>query len=318
MFTLSKSAPTGSSTLSVNATASTVTGVYVVVVTAQSGPLSHTITIIIIIPDFSIRATPASTRIILGVNLSSATSNINITSTRGLYGTISLTGNITPITTSSPTFQIVPTLSLPKDGSNTFLLNITATSSTPAQNYTITITAVAGGVSHSTTIYLEIIRPTIQLQTPILQTGSGTTTVTAGQPVTVYVQVANPTKVNISITVALDVYNGIGNTNLTVVHKDLNLQPGDNLTVTLPWDTTSSTPGKYRVYVRVISSNMIVDQSRSLSSITLNAAPQNTGQLPGGNALWIGIIVAAGLAIAGYFYYRRRKTSSQTQRPTGT
>lgn len=146
---------TTSSTLSVSTSTTTPPGTYPLTITGVSGTLTHTATATLVVnprPDFSLSASPSSQ----SVNPGGGTSyNVAINPIGGFSDqvTLSLTGQPGGVT---PTFTPNPATS-----SATLSLNTSAT--TPVGTYTLTITGVDGGLSHSTTVTLVVALPDFTL-----------------------------------------------------------------------------------------------------------------------------------------------------------
>jgi hypothetical protein len=153
---------TGRDNVTVATTSSTNTGFYVVRVNA-TGVVSHVgysqfLLISVLVPDFKITASPASPNPVSPG--SSATSTITLTSLFNFTGSATVTSTVTSspagatsIPVPSPSPQQV---SLTAGGTNSFILTISTTASTTSGTYTITVTGVSGGLTHSAQILLTI------------------------------------------------------------------------------------------------------------------------------------------------------------------
>ena len=142
---------TGSSTLTVDTTASTPAGTYSLSLKGASGTLSHTVTLTLIVvaatKDFTISISPESEGIAAG---NSATFTVTTTAVDGFNSSIALTLAGLP---SNATGTFKPTSIT---GAGTSTLTVTTKTTTPVGNYTLTITGKSGSLVHSATATLTI------------------------------------------------------------------------------------------------------------------------------------------------------------------
>ncbi len=140
---------TATSTLTVS---SDTIGNYTVAVTGTSGSLAHSVSILVIVSDFSISISPSSLSLPRGT---SGVSLITLTSLNGFTGTISLSAVVSP--TSGPRTSLSSSsVALTSGGQGTSTLNVRATHKTPIGGYTITITGTSGSLSHSITLTVNV------------------------------------------------------------------------------------------------------------------------------------------------------------------
>ena len=141
----SENPATTSSTLTITTTAATPLGTYPLTITGVSGSLTHTVTatLIVLVPDFAISATPASRTVLLGA---SATYSVVISPTGGFADPVTLGAGGLP---ANSTAVFSPN---PANGSST--LTITTSANTPAGSYPVTITGVSGSLTHSASVTL--------------------------------------------------------------------------------------------------------------------------------------------------------------------
>jgi parallel beta-helix repeat protein len=120
------------------------------------------------VPDFSIRASPASLTIQEG---GSDTSIITITSIGGFNQPVQLTMSGAPsgVTTTLNPEQITP----PADGSITSNLTVSVSTTATLETYTLTVTGTSGTIIHSVDISLEITAfpPPMENQPPVANAG---------------------------------------------------------------------------------------------------------------------------------------------------
>src|SRR5258708_3810461 len=118
-------------------------------------------------PDFTIASSPISVSVAQG---SSGNSTITTAVSGGFNSSVVLTATGLP---SGATAGFSPS-SIAAPGSGTSLITLTASASTPAGTYPITVTGTGGGKTHSTTVSLVV----------TTSGGGGVTTLTSGVPVT--------------------------------------------------------------------------------------------------------------------------------------
>ena len=127
-------------------------------------------------PDFSLSASPSTQAVIQG---NSTSYNLTVTPNNGFSGQVTLSVSGLP-TGANGSFTTNPTTS-------TSSLSVTTGATTPAGNYTLTITGVSGSLTHTTTATLVVTQPDFSLTaTPSTQTvtqGNGTSYNVAVNPV---------------------------------------------------------------------------------------------------------------------------------------
>src|SRR5882762_2118779 len=140
---------TATSTLTVS---SGTIGNYTVIVTGASGSLSHSVSVLVIVSDFSISINPSSLTLPRGA---SGTSLITLNSLNGFSGTVTLSTVVSP--TSGPrTTLSSSSVALTPGGQSTSTLSMRTQHKTPIGTYTITVTATSGSISHSVTLTVNI------------------------------------------------------------------------------------------------------------------------------------------------------------------
>jgi subtilase family serine protease len=147
---------TGTSVLTLTASATATTGTSTVTITGTSGSLTATTTLALTVnstatPAFSVSASPTSVTVTQGT---SGTSTITVTSTGGFNSatTLSASGLPSGVTAAFSTNPVTP----PANGSASSTLTLTASASATVGTATVTITGTSGSTSHSATITLTV------------------------------------------------------------------------------------------------------------------------------------------------------------------
>lgn len=153
------------SKITISTSTATSLGNYTLSISGKTLSLSHSVTLsITVLPDFSITTNPAS---VIALPGSRTFSTIALTS-RGFAGTISLSIVTSPTLIAGPeAFLNESIVALSAGQSASVLLEIFTFLSTSPGNYTITVTATSGVLSHSATVSLKIPAPLLIL-TPSL------------------------------------------------------------------------------------------------------------------------------------------------------
>jgi uncharacterized membrane protein len=150
-FTFNPSAVQGSglSSLAIVPGPNTPGGTYTLTITGTSGPLVHsaTATLTILVPDFSLSASPASQEILVG---QSTSYTVTLSPINSYSGTVSFTVSGLP-TDAVPTFN-PPSLNT----SGTTNLSITTKNTTPPGTYPLTITGSDGTLTHTFSVTLKV------------------------------------------------------------------------------------------------------------------------------------------------------------------
>src|SRR2546425_2114756 len=140
---------TATSTLTVS---SGTIGNYTVTVTGTSGSLVHSVSIAVIVSDFSISVNPSSLSLPRG---SSGTSLITLTSLNGFTGTVTLSTTVSP--TSGPRTSLSSsTVTLTSGGQTTSTLSVRAQHKTPIGGANQNVNGNNRSLSHSITITVNI------------------------------------------------------------------------------------------------------------------------------------------------------------------
>ena len=140
---------TGTSVLTLTASASATTGGATVTITGTSGSLAHTTTVSLTVngtPNFSLGASPTSVTITQGG--AGGTSTISVTAQNGFTGSVTMSASGLP---SGVTAAFSPN---PTAASSTLTLTASGTATTGAA--TVTITGTSGSLTHTTTVSLTV------------------------------------------------------------------------------------------------------------------------------------------------------------------
>src|SRR5712692_3191505 len=124
---------------------------YTLTIVGSSGSLIHSISVTVNVGDFSINASPNS----LTVPASqSGIVTITIASIFGFSNTVSLSHSVLP---AGPSLSVSPSsVPVSSGGTGTSILTIVVPSSAVNGLYIITVNAVSGGASHTTSISLTV------------------------------------------------------------------------------------------------------------------------------------------------------------------
>ncbi len=121
-------------------------------ITGTSGRLVRSVSVTVVVSDFSISINPSSLSLPRGT---SGASLITLTSLNGFAGTVTLSKVVSP--TLGPRKSLSSSsVTLSPGGQGTSTLTVKAQHKTPIGGCTITVTATSGSVSHSVTITVNI------------------------------------------------------------------------------------------------------------------------------------------------------------------
>ena len=144
----------GTSTMTMTVASSTATGTYLITVTGTSGSTTQTTTVSLTVtgisPNFTISASPKSLTVARG---GSGTSTIATSISGGFNSAITLSASGQG---SGQTVTFSPS-SIAAPGSGTSTMTIRVSSRSRLGSRTITITARGGGVTHTTTVTLDVV-----------------------------------------------------------------------------------------------------------------------------------------------------------------
>ena len=138
----------GRSNLTITMSTGVQPGNYTITVTATYGLLTHVAQLTLTASDYGIIASSGTLVIQAGSN---STQTLSLWSIYGFTGNIALTATISP---TGPTSSLNPSMVSLASNTGTSNLTILVPSSTPAGNYTLTIVATSGTLTH--TIFVEI------------------------------------------------------------------------------------------------------------------------------------------------------------------
>jgi uncharacterized membrane protein len=248
----------GSGSATVSCAAITV-GNYTLIVTGSSGTLVHSVSVTIRVTDFGITGNPTSLVVPVGSN---STSVILLTSLGGYSGNVTLiVAGISASTAqggvgpggSGHVFYLAPFASVPgvsinpaiiylgPGGQGRSVLNVTLSQNVSPGNYTITLTAKDGSLSHS--MYITIVatdfRFVSQPATVTLSPGGSTS-------MTVWLQGFNTFQNTVNLTVQNPTGGPQGVLNSSAVNVNSTGPSGVGLIITAP---STTPPGNYTVTI---------------------------------------------------------------------
>jgi uncharacterized membrane protein len=229
----SSAAVPGTATLTVKTSSNTTAGTYTLTIKGTSGSLSHstTVTLNVVVPDFTVSASPSSGSVTQG---QAATFSVSVGVLNGYTGTVTLTASGYPPSASvtySPSSVAAPA------GST---LTVKTAATTPGGTYTLTLTGTSSTkVVHTTTVTLTVIAPDFTVSS-----SAGPATILQGQ--------------SASYPIAVDVLNGFAGsvaltaagypTGATVTFAPSSVAAPGTSTLTLK-TTGTTTIGTYTVTV---------------------------------------------------------------------
>ena len=293
-------------------------GDYTVTVTAISGVGNrtsvHAVTfpVTVIAKGFSVALSTSVETVAV-----SGSTSLNVTivgNGLGLNDTINVklefsSSNLSPLPDINPRAENVSIT--PTSQNSTITATITASSSTPAGDYTLTITA-SGHIHQSNPVRITVTMLLIVVETAsphdvaVNYAKPSTTSATIGSTVNITITVINNGKLPENVTIqAIVADQTVGVMNVT------DLAPGQNVTVTIPWNTSGYSSGAYMIGGKVKGVNGETNLSDNLlrysTPVTLN--PANTSILNNAYTvpiIIIGVIIVAAIAMGLFLLPRRR------------
>jgi kumamolisin len=146
---------TGTSTMTMTAASSTVAGTYSITVTGTSGSITETTKVSLTVtgpnPNFTVSASPSAISVARG---SSGTTTITTTVSGGFNAAIALSvgiGGSNQSVTFSPG-------SIPAPGAGKSTMTVKVGKSAALGNHTVTVTAKGGGITHTTTVTVDVLQ----------------------------------------------------------------------------------------------------------------------------------------------------------------
>jgi hypothetical protein len=146
-------------------------GNYFVTVTGTSGSISHSVTLtveVVIQPDFQLfLSIPFGGNIVLAGATTSVGVQLFSNGISFFNGTVTLTGQVSPIVSNGPALSFNPTqISFTPPGTPFSQLTISTTALTPPGNYTITVTGTSGTLVHTFQLQLTVLPPPVLALSP--------------------------------------------------------------------------------------------------------------------------------------------------------
>ncbi len=122
---------------------------YNITLTGTSGSLTHSVTLIVVVQDFSISVSPSTVAVNAGV---SGSSNVTVTSINNFTSNVDLSTSVSP--SSGLTCRLTPNRVTPLTGGTAVS---TLTCSGSANTYTVTLTGTSGSLSHGIILKVDVI-----------------------------------------------------------------------------------------------------------------------------------------------------------------
>jgi hypothetical protein len=141
----------GASQLTVTTAASLAPGSYPLTITAASGSIVHTAHVTLVVPDFSLGASPASRTTTPGT---AVTYVVSVGAINGFTGAVSL--SLSGLTTAQATWSFAPA-SISTKGSAQLM--VTPASSLAPGSYPLTVTGTSGSIVHTAHVTLIVTSP---------------------------------------------------------------------------------------------------------------------------------------------------------------
>ncbi|MCP4540727.1 MAG: hypothetical protein GY832_26615, partial [Chloroflexi bacterium] len=271
--------PTADTTLTITPSASGPTGTFTLVITGTSNP-THTAQVELVIvdesvpsvPDFLLDATPDSRSVAQGQTTSY---DVSLTAIYGFSDAVTLEVDGLPAD-ATPDWGENPIT--PSDGT---VLTITTAETTPAGNYTLTITGTGGGISRTDSVQLSVTPPPMpNLGVQTLSTDPEIPV--AGQPCQIQVRIANTGNAYASGNFGVDAYLDpatpptLGATG-DFTWMQANLGAGGVQTLNAVY--TFTTAGLHMLYAQVDTTDIITESDESDNvtgplTLTISATPQ--------------------------------------------
>jgi len=146
-------------------------GTYFVTVTGTSGSISHSVTLtvqVVIQPDFQlILSIPIGGDAVFAGGATSVGIQLFSNGLSVFNGTVTLTGQVSPLVNNGPTLSFNPTqISFAPSATPFSQLTISTTTLTPSGNYTITVKATSGTLAHTFQLQLTVLPPPVLTLNP--------------------------------------------------------------------------------------------------------------------------------------------------------
>lgn len=287
-------------------------GNYTVTAVGTSGRIAHSVTFPVIVqgPDFTITANPTIQTVPVGKS-----SSVNIVFSRvlRLNDTVLASAKFSGYVNGTGPFQSLA-ISILSSNLNagapnaTTIVTITAKSSTPTGTYTLQVIGAAHSLTHTATISIVVVTTTSPHDLAVTTVTASTTSTTVGSSVSITIQVVNLGKFTENSTVVAIVNE------LSVAEQNITIAPGQNLNITLTWNTSQSSPGAYTIGGKVLGvpgeTNLDNNLVTSGTAVTLTAPTSvlsSSYLLP---AIVIALVIVIGV-VGFLFFQARRKIPAQ-------
>ena len=286
-------------------------GNYTVTVIARVGPITHAIAFPVQVPrpDFSITSSATIQTVSLG---KSTTFTVTVSRLFALNDTITYTPSFPaalnkqgtpPLTSINPQNLVLDSTHLNATGT----ITITTPSPTTTGTYFMFVSAQskAGGTTHTLLLGIVVTTSTSPYDLEVFSVSPSTTSATVGATISINILVKNVGTLAANATVAA--LSG----DLTVGQQNVTLAPGQNVTVTITWNTSNYAAGSYVVGGKISLSNGQAGTSSSVGRYTtpVNLAPANPSIVDSSyfQPVVIGVLIAVVAIVAILFLQARRK-----------
>jgi hypothetical protein len=301
-----------------NSTACTITGTqqgnYTVTLIGVSGQVNHAVTFAVIVTgsDFTIAPTPTVQTVTVG---GSAQIQVFIAPQLGLTGNVTLraeistVGNPSNLPTVSPIFQSALLNSTYPNATLTVTISTNANAATGVYTLLLTGFATSYTITHIASVIIVVTTTTSPHDLAVSNVTPSTLTATVGTSIAITIQVKNLGKAN-----ETSIVQAIAG-DLTVAQQNITIAPGQNINVTLTWNTNGYSPGAYMIGGKVLAvkgeTNFDNNLWRYATPVTLTSSNTSLLQNPYFEPSIIIALVAIVAIIAALLLQARRKKPVQ-------
>ena len=285
----------GGSGTSVVMFTSTTDGFFQVNITATSGSLFHTLTVLAIvsssgIPDFIVSASPKTVFLATG---STGSSQISVQSIQGFTESVSLSANVSP--TSGLAVSLTPSTVIPP--TNRIAYSTVSFSSSMLGTFSVVITGKDGGISHSVILTVTVTQQDFALSTSKSAVGPISVSAT-DRSVTVTITAVNGFSGSVSLTATISPSSG-----LTASLNPSSVVGAGTSTLTL----NPSSAGTYSV--NITGASGVITHFLVVTVTVSNPGPSGVSPLIAPVVLYamVGVVVVALITLLFTLFRRRSR-----------